>query len=104
VEALIRWQHPVRGLLFPDAFLPAIKEHPSSQHQAGGWVCSAVAQWRSGRQKLDISVSVNIDDAFSTSSFVARLTDIYWHSADGPGQLDLEVLETSALEDMEHVR
>lgn len=106
VEALIRWQHPVRGLLFPDAFLPAIKEHPISI-QLGDWVIrTAVAQmaiWQAGQ--LDVSVSVNIDAMhLQHASFVARLTDILaQHPEVAPGQLDLEVLETSALEDMEHV-
>jgi EAL domain-containing protein (putative c-di-GMP-specific phosphodiesterase class I) len=106
LEALIRWQHPQRGLLYPDAFLPTIKDHPLSV-KLGDWVLVTavrqLAEW--GRVGLETSVSVNIDAIhLQQSGFVARLKEILaLHPQVKPRQLDLEMLETSALNDMEKV-
>jgi predicted signal transduction protein with EAL and GGDEF domain len=61
VEALIRWLHPVHGVLSPAYFLPVIENHPFSV-KLGEWVIdtalSQMAAWRGGG--LDLSVSVNV--------------------------------------------
>jgi diguanylate cyclase (GGDEF)-like protein len=102
-EALIRWQHPVRGLLAPGLFLPVIENHPLSIG-VGEWVVAAALKqidiWHAAG--LDLTVSVNIGARqLQQVDFVERLKsqlDAY------PGMrrhsLEIEVLETSALEDM----
>jgi diguanylate cyclase (GGDEF)-like protein/PAS domain S-box-containing protein len=106
LEALIRWQHPERGLLLPNEFLPTIKEHPLSI-KLGDWVIGAavceMAAW--GEADLATSVSVNIDAIhLQQPGFVTRLSDILaQYPKVKPKQLDLEILETSALNDMEKV-
>ena len=102
-EALIRWQHPEKGLLAPAAFLPAIEDHPLAI-AVGEWVINAaltqVERWHA--QGLDLPVSVNIgarqlqqrDFAHHLRAMLAA------HPQVRPGHLELEVLETSALEDM----
>jgi diguanylate cyclase (GGDEF)-like protein/PAS domain S-box-containing protein len=106
LEALIRWQHPVRGLLAPDAFLPVIQGNPLCI-RLGDWVIQSAVQqlalWNGAA--LQTSVSVNIDAMhLQHTGFVARLQEILGqHSTVLPQQLDLEVLETSALEDMVRV-
>ena len=77
-EALIRWQHPVRGLLAPAAFLPLIENHPLSV-ELGEWViATAIAQmgaWRA--QDMDLSVSVNIGaHQLQQPDFAERLGDM----------------------------
>jgi diguanylate cyclase (GGDEF)-like protein/PAS domain S-box-containing protein len=61
VEALIRWQHPDKGLLSPDAFLPSIEKHPLSE-ALGAWVMDEALRqmgvWQS--QGLVLPVSINI--------------------------------------------
>ena len=105
-EALIRWQHPERGLLPPSAFLPAIEDHPLAV-DIGEWVIdTALTQielWRSSG--LDIPVSINIGARqLQQSNFVARLQQLLAaHDQVAPGCLELEVLETSALEDLSKV-
>lgn len=103
VEALIRWQHPQKGLLPPGAFLPDIENHPLAI-DLGHWVIdSALAQmsiWR--RHGLELSVSVNIS-AYHLQSihFVERLTEHFKNYVGIPPEwLELEILETSALEDI----
>ncbi len=106
MEALIRWKHPKRGLVYPDQFLPTIKDHPFSI-TLGDWVIdSAVGQiedWND--QGLRVCVSVNIDAIhLQQAGFVDRLGEILaQHPGVKPHQLDLEMLETSALNDMEKV-
>lgn len=106
MEALIRWQHPARGLLMPNAFLPLIQRHPICI-KLGDWVINAavsqISKWNVAGLKM--AVSVNIDALhLQSKDFVARLQEILaLHPDVLPHQLDLEVLESSALEDMEHV-
>jgi diguanylate cyclase (GGDEF)-like protein/PAS domain S-box-containing protein len=105
-EALIRWQHPERGLLYPAVFLPVIENHPLAI-QIGEWVIdSALAQvelWR--RQGLHLPVSVNVGARqLQHGDFAQRLREIIArHPAIEPGDLEIEVLETSALEDVAQV-
>ncbi len=103
VEALIRWQHPQRGVLLPAAFLPTVEDHPISV-ELGLWViAAALAQmtaWRAAG--MEIHVSVNIGSRLlRQGDFVARLTQLLAaHPNVKPQQLELEILETSALEDI----
>jgi diguanylate cyclase (GGDEF)-like protein/PAS domain S-box-containing protein len=105
-EALIRWQHPKRGLLMPSAFLPAIESH-SLAVDVGEWVInSALNQmevWRAAG--IDISVSVNIGSyQLQQADFVDHLKRILAaHPRVSSSRLELEILETSALNDMAHV-
>ncbi|MFT3847269.1 MAG: EAL domain-containing protein [Propionivibrio sp.] len=105
-EALIRWQHPERGLLPPSAFLHFVEDHAISV-ELGEWVIdTALAQieaWQAGG--LDIPVSVNIGARqLLHSCFVESLDALLAaHPSVPPDRLELEILETSALEDMAQV-
>jgi diguanylate cyclase (GGDEF)-like protein/PAS domain S-box-containing protein len=103
-EALIRWQHPEQGLLAPGMFLPAIENHPLAV-QVGEWVMhQALAQTQAWHAAgLDLPVSVNISARqLQQYDFVARLQAILAaHPGVQPNRLELEVLETSALEDID---
>ena len=102
-EALIRWQHPQKGLLAPFEFLPLIETDPLAV-EVGEWVIDAaltqMARWQEA--VLDLSVSVNVGaHQLQQSDFVARLqTLLARHPEVSPSKLELEVLETSALQDM----
>ena len=102
-EALIRWQHPERGLLPPSEFLPAIEGHPLSI-DLGEWVIdtalSQIGAWR--EQGLDFPVSVNVGARqLLSSSFKENLASLLARHPDvPPDRLELEILETSALEDV----
>ncbi len=105
-EALIRWQHPTRGLLAPSLFLHEIEDHPLGVC-LGEWVIDTaltqIERWLA--QGLEIPVSVNIAaNHLQQSDFVERLRIVLAKHPDvDPAYLELEVLETSALEDMSHV-
>ncbi len=106
VEALIRWQHPERGLLPPALFLPVIEDHPIAL-DVGAWVIdTALRQIEAWRQAgLAIPVSVNIDALqLQQTDFIDHLRlHLAAHPGVQPGDLELEVLETSALEDIANV-
>jgi diguanylate cyclase (GGDEF)-like protein/PAS domain S-box-containing protein len=102
-EALIRWQHPQNGLLLPALFLPAIENHALSI-EVGEWVIdtvlSQIEQWRT--VGLDMVVSINVGARqLQQATFIDRLrTALESHPTVAPSCIELEVLETSALEDM----
>ncbi len=105
-EALIRWQHPEKGLLAPASFLPVIEDHQLAV-DVGEWVIdTALTQiqvWQA--TELDLAVSVNMGARqLQQSNFVARLQAILArHPQVNPRSLELEVLETSALADIVQV-
>ena len=102
-EALIRWQHPERGLLPPGMFLPVIEDHPIAI-DLGEWVIdTALAQieaWQAAG--LNIPVSVNVGALqLQQPDFVDRLKALLAaHPRVKASYLELEVLETSALQDL----
>ena len=103
VEALIRWQHPERGLLAPSAFLPLVEDHPVSV-AIGEWVVqTALTQlsvWQAAGMTMPISVNVGALQ-MQQADFVDRLAMLLRAQPDvAPYQLELEILETSALEDV----
>ncbi|MES2743549.1 MAG: EAL domain-containing protein [Pseudomonadota bacterium] len=107
MEALLRWQHPQKGIVMPGQFLPLV-EHTDLIIDIGEWVLrQALAQmqlWsRAGRRWV---VSVNIAARhFQMPDFVPRLTHILSAYPDAEAaMLELEILESSALHDIEHVR
>lgn len=106
VEALIRWQHPSRGLLAPATFLPVIENHQLAV-DVGNWVlteaCRQFEAWH--REGLYLPVSVNINAIHAMQAgFVDYLRDLLTsHPEIGEGDLELEILETSAFQDLEQM-
>jgi diguanylate cyclase (GGDEF)-like protein/PAS domain S-box-containing protein len=102
-EALIRWQHPERGLLPPAMFLPVIEDHALAI-ALGEWVIeSALTQLDHWHQcGLYIPVSINVGALqLQQTDFVDRLRALLaGHPGITPSCIELEVLETSALQDM----
>jgi diguanylate cyclase (GGDEF)-like protein/hemerythrin-like metal-binding protein/PAS domain S-box-containing protein len=105
-EALIRWQHPTQGLLLPGAFIPLLDQHPAAI-TLGDWVIehalAQIAAWQ--RLGLITMVSVNIDAMqLHDPDFIGRLhRQLHAQPSVKPEQLELEILETGALENMAHV-
>jgi len=106
-EALIRWRHPERGLLSPAEFLRYI-DNTELDIEIGEWVTAAALARMSDWQNagLDIEVSINISGYHLESPrFVERLQQQLAHYPDLPhGKLQIEVLETVALNDIAIVR
>jgi diguanylate cyclase (GGDEF)-like protein/PAS domain S-box-containing protein len=101
-EALIRWRHPERGLLMPGDFLPVI-DGTAFAVTLGRWAMhTAVAQldaWR--RSGLELTLSINMAARhLHEAGFVDELDDLLQrHAALPAAAIELEVLETAAIED-----
>ena len=105
-EALIRWQHPQRGLLNPALFLPLI-ENDTLAVELGEWVIdnalTQVERWRQQGQAIPVSVNIAASH-LQQGDFAARLKQMLAaHPSIRPGDLAMEVLESSALDDLNRV-
>jgi diguanylate cyclase (GGDEF)-like protein/PAS domain S-box-containing protein len=102
-EALIRWRHPERGLLLPGEFLPIIADS-DIEIRLGEFVMEQALRqldaWR--RQGLVLEVSINISARhLQSQGFVTNLESrLANYSLLPPWSLEIEMLETAALEDI----
>ena len=103
-EALIRWQHPDGRLRSPIEFLPLMEGHPL-ELELGTWVIdTALCQMQTWQDSgLDLPVSVNVGAGqLQSPGFVQGLSDLLDHHPRLPAdRLQLEILESSALRDLE---
>jgi diguanylate cyclase len=102
VEALVRWQHPVRGLLYPDQFI-ALAEKSGVIIPLGAWVlneaCRQMGEWRA-QGLAGLSVAVNLSPLqFSHTGLIQLVRETLDRYALEPGCLTLEVTESTAMQD-----
>lgn len=100
VETLVRWQHPVEGLLGPDTFIP-LAEQTDLIVPLGLWVlrsaCEIARDW-----PAPLLVSVNLSPAqFSRSDVVADVRQILVETGFPAQRLELEITENVMLNDIE---
>src|SRR5690554_457251 len=101
-EALIRWNHPDKGLIAPGEFLPAVA-NSHLEIPVGQWVLKeAIHQmnlWHEADEPLAVSINISAPHLMDRS--FADYLESYLHSHPDvrPGQITLEVLESTALED-----
>lgn len=106
LEALIRWQHPTRGMVSPLEFIP-IAEESGLIIEIGDWVIRQALSDQAAWEKTghDISVAVNVSPKqFMSPDFLYRLQDALAASACRPQMLNLEVTESSLIGDEHHVQ
>jgi len=97
-EALVRWQHPQRGLGSPEKFIP-IAEETGLILPLGDWVmrtaCNYAAQW-----PAHLFVSVNLSPAeFKRGNLIARVQQALTESRIAPSRVEFEITEGVMLED-----
>ena len=96
LEALIRWEHPEMGMLFPVKFLPFV-ESTGSIIPLGEWVLHTVATQMVEWQKRGFNpgvVSVNISvKQLSTKGFIAMLEEVLRETKCNPKWIELEIME-----------
>ena len=104
LEALVRWQHPGRGLLMPSEFLPVAAQYPELMGSLTGWVLRrALGDYKAwtavGR---DWTVAVNISAAdLGSVEFAGTVGQILAEAGVRPDRLHLEVIETELAFDTE---
>ena len=103
-EALVRWEHPERGLVPPLDFIP-IAEDTGLIVPIGTWVlrraCRQAGEWRRARPGAPpLSISVNLSARQLAQPDLPRLVaDVLRESGIAPGDLHLEITESSLMED-----
>lgn len=105
-EALLRWRHPKLGLVQPDAFLPAI-ERTDLIINVGEWVIDQALRqidaWAAIGKHWPVSVNIAARH-FQLPDFVERLQRLLTRHPDvDPQSLDLEIVESTAIDNLEHV-
>ncbi len=98
VEALIRWNHPRRGLVLPSDFIP-VAEDSGLIRQIGRWVlqeaCAQVAAWRQAFPALDLHLSVNASgEELKDLHFVTEMEETLAYTRVAPRSVQLEVTES----------
>lgn len=97
MEALLRWNHPTRGLLLPEDFLP-IAEKFGLMQQVGRWVlqeaCAQMALWRAQRLPVPvIAINVALAQIRMGAEFVSDVMESIARAALEPSDIELDVTE-----------
>lgn len=108
VEALLRWQHPTRGMVPPNAFIP-LAEETGLIIPIGEWVLrTAAAQlqaWAGSPETRDLTIAVNVSATqFRQPDFVEQVRSIVSLSGARPQALKLELTESVLAEDIDVVQ
>lgn len=101
VEALVRWQHPERGLLLPDMFIP-YAEQTGHVSKISFWMLSEAARYAAAWQKqgLDIALAVNLSARdLIDIELPNKLKEILARHQLFANSLSLEITESSIMED-----
>ena len=103
VEALIRWQHPVRGLVQPDAFIPLLEE-TGLITTIGRWVlkeaCSQAAAWHLAGYPVTMAVNVS-GRQLDSDELVLDIQDALAESGLDASALTIEITETTLMRNIE---
>ena len=103
VEALLRWEHPVCGLIGPDEFIPLL-EQSGQIAEVGRWVlnqaCEQMAAWHARGDTLDISVNVS-GGQLDSDAIITDISDALADSSLDPTRLIIEVTETALMTNTE---
>jgi diguanylate cyclase (GGDEF)-like protein len=105
VEALVRWQHPTRGLLAPSEFIP-VAEESDLIVSLGSWVldeaCDQIRRWRETHPaELGVRVSVNVSAHQLSPALVDTVSAALERNSVPPSQLALEITESLLIEHTE---
>jgi diguanylate cyclase len=100
LEALVRWQHPKRGLLYPDAFLP-LAEQTELIDDLTRWVLRSACRDLAGIDPTGrLSVAVNISArSLGVPDFAEHVLDILRETGTPPSRIIAEITETALLTD-----
>jgi EAL domain-containing protein (putative c-di-GMP-specific phosphodiesterase class I) len=103
-EALIRWQHPERGLVSPDAFIP-LAEESDLILLIGHWVletaCAQLKRWANHESTQHLQIAVNVSARqFHHPDFVNNVIYLINQAGINPTRLKLELTESMALDNL----
>ncbi len=103
MEALIRWKHPIRGVVQPNAFIPLL-EATGLIIEVGAWVlkeaCRQGASWRAAGYPIGIAVNIS-GRQLDTDQIVTDVRNVLAESGLEASALTLEVTETTLMHNVE---
>ncbi len=104
-EALLRWKHPIRGMVSPMEFIP-VAEQTGLIDALGGWAirqaCRQLARWANMPDGQDIVLSVNVSARqFRQADFVRFIEDALTQAGADPAHLELEITESLVMDDID---
>lgn len=101
VEALIRWKHPIRGMIFPDQFIP-FAEQSGLIREITLWMINEAskvsANWKAQGSLIPIAVNISARDLID-SDFPNKVSEIIKQHASDASLISLEVTESSIMDD-----
>lgn len=102
-EALIRWNHPEKGIVYPGQFIGIAEKHGFIR-DITRWVIRTVIRqtldWSNGGHR--IKVSFNVSGKEFDDDFVTMMSDLMKQEQGDPSLLEVEITETATLKDMDH--
>jgi len=106
-EALLRWRHPLRGMIPPLEFIP-LAEETGLILPLGNWVletaCAQLKAWDANANTAQLTLAVNVSARqFRHADFVEQVLAVLQRSGADPQRLELELTESLLLEDVEGV-
>jgi diguanylate cyclase (GGDEF)-like protein/PAS domain S-box-containing protein len=104
-EALMRWNHPLRGVVAPGEFLPFAEENglmlPISEWMIGA-LCRDMAEWaRAGASRLKLSLNLS-PQCLDRGDFVDKMRSAMLRHAVAPGQIEVEITENICIRNPQH--
>lgn len=104
-EALVRWQHPLRGLVLPGEFIP-LSEEINLILPLGQWVletaCTQLAKWATQSNTAHLSVAVNVSaNQLHQADFVDLVLSVLGRTGANPKRLKLELTESVLVSNVE---
>jgi diguanylate cyclase (GGDEF)-like protein len=103
VEALIRWEHPTRGVVGPDDFIPLLEE-TGLIVEVGKWVleeaCAQGAKWRQAGYPIGMAVNVS-GRQLDTDQVIVDIEEALSHSGLDPAVLTIEITETTLMRNIQ---
>lgn len=106
-EALIRWIHPIEGIISPDEFIP-LAEQIGIIRPLGHWVlgtaCAQLVKWSQKAETAHLSLSINVSaQEFKQVDYVAQVLSVLERSGANPKLLKLELTESMLVNDVEDI-
>lgn len=104
-EILLRWRHPVRGMVYPGDFIP-LAEETGDIVEIGNWIlrmaCLKLQEWREREEAKHLTLAINVSPRqFREAGFAEMVSDTVRQSGINPGALKLELTESLMLENVD---
>jgi len=103
-ETLLRWQHPEKGMMFPDQFLPIINPQKELMLGLGEWVVTNAfkqySKWREQGYEFMLSINISAHEFKETKTFTLLKSLLEKYPNISPKDVEFEILETHAFDDI----